>query len=149
MSVIDQITTDLNEALKGGDSVKVSTLRFLISNVNNAKIAKGSELTDEEVLGEIAKDAKRHKESIEAYDKAGRSELAEKEKKELEILSEYLPQQLSNEEIAKFVEEAISQTGASTVSDIGKVMSAVMEKVKGKADGSTVSAIVKEKLENG
>ena len=146
MSTLDTITADLTEALKSREEVKVSTLRLLISNINNAKIAKGEELSDDEVAEEIAKDAKRHRESIDAFVKGGRSDLADKEKEELAVLEKYLPEQLTREEIAKFVVEAISQTGASSPSNMGKVMSAVMAKVKGRADGGAVSALVKEKL---
>lgn len=146
MSVFATITADLLQALKSREEAKVSTLRFLISNINNSKIAKGSELTDEEVTAEIAKDAKRHRESIGAFKAAGRDELAEKEQVELAILGTYLPEQMSDDEVAKIVEEAISQTNASTMADLGKVMGVVMGKVKGQADGTLVSKIVKEKL---
>lgn len=132
--------------MRAKQEVEVSTLRFVISKIDNARIAKGGELTDDEVLVEIAKEAKRHKESIEAFRSAGREELAQKEESELKVLSLYLPEEMSKEEIGKFVDEAIAEAGAQTVSDMGKVMSKVMEKVKGKADGGTVSAIVKEKL---
>ena len=146
MSVFAKITADLLQALKSREEAKVSTLRFLISNINNAKIAKGSELTDEEVTAEIAKDTKRHRESIEAFKAAGRDELAEKEQVELAVLETYLPEQMSDDEVTKIIEEAISQTNASTMADLGKVMSVVMGKVKGQADGTLVSKIVKEKL---
>lgn len=146
MSLLEKIKQDLDNALKAGRVVEVSTLRFVISKTDNARIAKGSELSDDEALSEIAKEAKRHKESIEAFRSAGREELAQKEEAELKVLSGYLPEEMSREEIAKFVDEAISEAGASSISDMGKVMSKVMEKVKGRADGGSVSAIVKEKL---
>ena len=94
----------------------------------------------------VQKEAKQRRDSIEEFTKAGRQELADKEQKELEILQKYLPEQLSEEEIKKLVDEAISQTGASNISDMGKVMGALMPKIKGKADGSLVSKIVKESL---
>ncbi|MBI4037816.1 GatB/YqeY domain-containing protein [Candidatus Curtissbacteria bacterium] len=146
MALIDEIKTSLNEAVKSRDEVTISTLRFLISKLDNARIEKGSELNDSEVITEIAKDAKRHRESIEAYDAAGRTELSGKEKAELEVLSKYLPAQLSEGEIVKIVEEAIADITASQLSDMGRVMQLVMAKTGGRADGSLVSKIVREKL---
>jgi uncharacterized protein len=145
-SLLGQISQDLNLALKARDEVSVSTLRFLLSGIHNAKIAKGSELSDPEVLTEIAREAKRHKESIEAFEKAGREELASKEKAELGILQKYLPEQLTEEEISKVVLKVIAEVGATGAGDIGKVMGIVMARVKGKADGGVVSEIVKGKL---
>lgn len=145
-SLIDKINQDLIEALKAHDETRVSTLRFLIAGIKNARIAKEQDLSDEEILAEIAKDAKRHKESIEAYEKAERPELADKEKSELAILQSYLPAQMSEEEVVKIVDEVIAQMGASGSGDMGKTIGAVMAKVKGQADGSVVSRIVKEKL---
>lgn len=146
MSVLDQIRLDLNEALKARDEVKISTLRFVISKTDNARIAKGTELTDEEINLEINKDAKRHKESIDAFEKAGRGELVSKEKAELDILLKYLPEQMGDAEIGKLVDSAVQEVGARSLADLGKVMSVVMGRAKGQADGTRVSAIVKEKL---
>ena len=144
--LIDRITNDLREAMRGGDEIAVSTLRLVISNVKNAKIAKGSELSDEEVISVIAKDVKRHKESIAAFDKAKRGDLVQKEEAELAVLSGYLPTELPREEIAKVVEEVISQVEASGMQDMGRVMGQVMSRVKGQVDGADVLEIVKVKL---
>jgi len=147
MSVLsDKIRQDLTEALKQRDQVRVSTLRFLISHLENARISKGADLEDGEVLDQIAKDAKRHKESIEAFGKAGRSELVATETAQLKVLEEYLPKQLSGVEIGKIVDEVISELSPSGMADTGKVIGSVMSRVKGQADGVQVSAIVKEKL---
>ena len=146
MGLLVRIKQNLDAALKARRDVEVSALRFVISKIENARIAKGSELSDDEVLTEIAKEAKRHRESIEAFRGAGREELAQKEETELAVLSAYLPKELSKEEIEKFVDEAIGEVGARSVSDMGKVMSKVMEKVRGRADGAAVGAIVKDKL---
>ena len=142
----DKIHKELTDALKKKDEVRVSTLRFLISHLENARIAKGAELEDGEVLDQIAKDAKRHKESIEAFGKAGRSELVDAETTQLKVLEGYLPKQLSGEEIGKIVDEVISGLSPSSMADTGKVIGSVMSRVKGQADGALVSAIVKEKL---
>jgi uncharacterized protein YqeY len=144
--LLEGINEDLKEALKSGNSTSVSALRFLISKLNNAKIEKGSDLTDEEILSEIEKDAKKHKESIDAFEKAGRGELAAKEKAELEVLAKYLPEQMSDEELLAVVEDIVSSQEAKGPSVFGSVMSQVMAQVKGKADGGRVSAIVKQKL---
>ena len=146
MSLVSTIEDDLNIALKGRDEVTVSTLRLLLSNLHNAKIAKGDELSDDEVIGEIFKDVKRHKESIEAYEKAQRAELASKETKELEILKKYLPVQMDEAQITQIVNEVIAQINPTGLADMGKVMAGVMAKVKGQADGAEVSRIVKASL---
>ena len=142
----DTIQKSLIEAMKARDALRVSTLRMLNSELKNAKIDKKSELTEEEILKVVQKEAKKRKDSIESYEKAGRSELAESEKKELEILQEYLPEQMSDEDLVKIVDEAVKGTGASSMQDMGKVMSAVMPKVAGMADGGRVSSLVKQKL---
>ena len=146
MAFVDNLSADLNTVIKSKDEVAVSVLRILISNIKNARIAKGSDLTEDEVLGEISKDAKRHKESIEAFKKAAREELADKEAKELEVLEKYLPEQLGRDEVEKVVDEAIAKNNAASISDMGKVMGSVMGELKGQADGNLVSEIVKEKL---
>lgn len=146
MAVLDLINADLLEAQKKRDEVVVSTLRMLLAAVKNAQIAKGGELTDEEVLEQIAKSAKQHGESIEAYEKGGRSDLVEREKAELSILVKFLPEQMSEEEIGKIVDDVISSTGATGAGDLGRVMGPVMAKVKGQADGNIVSRVVKSKL---
>ena len=146
MALFENITEDLNKAVLAKDETGTSTLRMVVANLKNAQIAKGEELTDEEIVDEIAKDAKRHRESISAFEGAKRDDLVSKEKAELDVLSRYLPEQIAEADIEKFVDEAISAVKAATVADMGKVMSAVMAKVKGKADGSVVSAIVKRKL---
>ena len=149
MALLAKITEDLNKSLKGKDKMATSILRFLIAQVHNAKIKKGEDLEDEEVLLEIAKEVKRHKESIEAFEKGGRGDLAEKEKKELVILQSYLPEQLSEAEIAKIIEEQIAVAGATGSADAGRVIGQVMAKVKGQADGAIVAGLVKAKLSNG
>lgn len=144
---------DLQEELKQSmltrDELKTSVLRMLLSTISYLETQKGGagyEATEEDVMASIQKEAKQRRDSIEEFTKAGRQELADKEQKELELLQKYLPEQLSEEEIKKFVEEAISATGASSISDMGKLMGALMPKIKGKADGNLVNKIVREKL---
>ena len=131
------------------DEFKTSVLRMLISAIGYMEIQKGGagyEATEKDVLSTIEKQVKQRKDSIEQYEKAGRNDLADKEKLELEMLEKYLPEQMGEEEIKTLVKETIAQTGASNIQDMGKVMGALMTKTKGKADGSLVSKIVREEL---
>ncbi len=136
-------------ALKAHDDIKKSTLRMLISAIGYYEIQKGGAgyvATDEDVLAVIQNEAKKHRDSIEQFKLANRTDLVDKEQAELAILETYLPPQMNEQQISKLVEEAIEKTGASSLSDIGKVMGVLMSEVKGKADGTLVSNIVKEKL---
>lgn len=144
--LIDQIQEELKSAQLARDEVKVSTLRLLISEINNTKIAKGHELSDGEVLEVASREAKKRREAAAGFRSGNREGQALKEESELKILESYLPAQMSDEELTQVVEQAITEVGASSVSDMGKVMAAVMGKVKGQADGGRVSTLVKEKL---
>jgi uncharacterized protein YqeY len=145
-NMYEKIQQDLKQAQLSKEEMKVSTLRMLMSELKYAQIKKSEDLTDEDIIGVVQKELKKRQESIEAFEKAGRSEMAENEKKEVEILKVYLPPQLSDEELSKIVIDAIAQTGASTPSDMGKVIGVVMQKVGQSASGSQVSSIVKSKL---
>jgi len=145
--ILEKIDSDLKEAMKKKDSVKVSTIRMLRAAIKNLAIEKRTESLEEaDVLQIISKQVKQHKDSIGQFIKGGRTDLAEKESQELEILKSYLPPALSNEEIVAIVNEAIAEVGAQTKRDMGKVMKVVMEKVRGRADGKTVSQVVAEQL---
>ncbi len=140
---------ELKQAMLGKKDLEKSVLRLLLSAIGYYEIQKGGagySASDEDVLLVIEKQAKQRRESIEQFTTAGRKDLADKEAKELEILQTYLPRQLNNEEIQILVDEAVKQTGATTMQDIGKVMGALMPKTKGKADGAVVSKLVKEAL---
>jgi len=144
-----KLQEELKQSMLAKDDLKTSVLRMLLSAINYFEIQKGGAgytATDEDVISVISSQAKQRKDSIEEFKKAGRQELADKEKKELEILQVYMPAQMSEEEVKKLVDEAVSQTGATTMADIGKVMGALMPKVKGKADGNLVSNLVRAKL---
>lgn len=145
----DKIQEDLKQAMLSKAEEKLSTIRMLKSALQYFEIQKGGagyEATDEDVIEVVGREIKKRKESIEMFEKGGRQELADKEKRELETLQNYLPEQLSEGAIRTLVDEAISQTGAATISDMGKVMGALMPKTKGRADGGMVSSIVREKL---
>ncbi len=144
--LLKKLQDEMKAAMKSGDKDRLSVVRMLISEIKKVQIDKKRELTDEEIIQVLQRYAKQRKESIKQYREAGREDLAQKEEKELQVVQEFLPQPLSEEEIQKIVEEVIKETGASSMKDMGKVMKTVMEKVKGRADGSTVSSIVKKKL---
>lgn len=139
----------MKAAMLAKEEMRLSTIRMLKSAIQYHEIQKGGagyEATDEDVLEVVGREIKKRKESIELYEKGGRQELADKEKKELEILQTYLPEQLSEDEVRKLVADAISLTGAKTIQEMGKVMGALMPQTKGKADGQLVSSIVRESL---
>jgi len=146
--LLGRIKRDLLAALKSGDKLRASTLRLLLSAAQNAAIAKGrgAVLAEEELAEVLQKQAKQREESVEAYEKGGRSDLAEKEKQELEIVRAYLPEQLSEEEIRRLAREVVKEVGAKGPQDMGKVMGALMPKVRGRARGSAVSGVVKRLL---
>lgn len=142
----DRISEDLKTAMKARDQIRTSTLRMLLASMKNAQVERMHELDDDEVLEMAAREAKRRRESIEAFEAAGRDELVAKERAELAVLEEYLPAALSEVEIAALVEAAIAETGASSAKEMGAVMKALMPKVKGRADGAAVSNAVKSRL---
>lgn len=152
--LLNQLQSDLREAQLARDELKVSTLRLLLSEIKNAEIvlrqssgqAKGGVLTEEDIVSVIQKEIKKRKEAAEGFRKGGREEQALKEEAELKVLQSYLPEMLSNDQLTKIVEESITEVGAKTLPDLGKVMGVVMSKVKGRADGGTVSALVKDRL---
>lgn len=139
----------LKESMLAKDELRTSVLRMLLSSINYYEIQKGGagySATDEDVLTVTQSQAKQRRDSIEEYKKAQRQELVDKEQKELEILQAFLPEQMGEDEVKKLVDEAVQQTGATTIQDMGKVMGALMPKVKGKADGTLVSNLVKQAL---
>jgi len=144
--MIQKLQDDLKGAILSKDEARVSTIRFLLAALKNYQIEKQKELTDEDVVAVIQKQVKQHQESIESFEKGGRAEMVAKEKKELEILQSYLPNQMSETEVETVVNETISKLGASSITDMGKVMGSISSELKGKADMSLVSQKVKEKL---
>ncbi|KPJ56790.1 hypothetical protein AMJ49_03910 [Parcubacteria bacterium DG_74_2] len=164
MLLKQRIQGDLTEAVKRGEEITRSVLRMLIASITakekekrykliktqeelgQEEIEKQSELTNEEVIQLLQSEIKKRKEAVLGFEKGGKSDLAEKEKKEKEILEKYLPEQLSEEEIKKLAQEAIETTGVNTIKDIGKVMGELMPKIKGRAEGGKASEIVKKLL---
>lgn len=145
--LLEKINSDLVESMKAKDSLRTETLRMVKSALNYLKIEKKKEmLDDEDVLAVISKQVKQHKESVESFEKGGRAELADKEKKELAILEGYMPKQISPDELSKIIKETIQEVGAASKKDFGKVMKAVSAKLKNQADGKAVSRIVGEEI---
>ena len=142
-----KITDDLKAALKEGDKVKVSALRMLIAQIKNKKIAeRASELDDDSIVALLQKMVRQHKESIEQFKAGGREDLVSRETQEMTVLEKYLPEMMTQDELARVVAEEIEKAGASSPKDMGAVMGAVMARVKGRADGKAISALVREKL---
>lgn len=162
MSLYETIQQDLKDSLKQKDSTAVSVLRMVVSAVKNRELEKRnklskteevsdleelSKLTDEEIIEVLSKQAKQRKESIEGFKSGGRDELALKEQEELEVISKYLPEQLSEDEINKEIEKTVNEIKPSGMQDFGKVMGVLMARLKGKADGNIAGKLLKERLQ--
>ncbi|MBU1091611.1 GatB/YqeY domain-containing protein [Patescibacteria group bacterium] len=149
MDLKEKIQKDMITALKSKEEIKSSTLRMLLAAINNGEIGarkKDEGLSKEEIQKIIKSETKKRRDSIEAYEKANRTDLAEKEKKELSFLKEYLPEEISDKEIEKITGEAIADTGAHSMQDFGSVMKEIVKRTGGQADGKKVSEIVKKLL---
>jgi hypothetical protein len=136
----------MKTAMRDGDAHRRDTLRMVIAAAQNAAKEKREPLSDEEVLEVLTKQVKTRRESIKAFRDAGRDDLADKEQSEIDILAPYLPEQMGEDEVRALVVEAIASTGASSPREMGRVMGALMPKVKGRADGKLVSSLVNEEL---
>jgi len=146
MSLAQKIRTDLEQSLRKKDQLRCSVLRLALSSLHNAEIAQQKTLDDDGVIAVIDKEAKMRRESIEAFEKGNRQDLVAKEKAELAILLEYLPEQMTREQIVTAARKIISELGASSLKDKGKVMSQLMPQLRGKAQGQEVSEVVTELL---
>ncbi len=149
MRLKETLNEDMRKALRAKDTLRLSTIRLLLSAIKNLEIAKGKdkELKEIDLIGILSSEAKERKESIKEYKKGKRENLVEKETKELEIIKEYLPEELSPEELGRIIEKTIEEVGARDLKDMGKVMGAVMVKAKGRADGKVVNQMVRESLD--
>ena len=141
-----EIQARTNQALKAGDKLRVGALRLLSAAIKNKEVELRHELSDDEVRDVAGKEVKRRTESIEAFDAAGRTELADKERAERDVLSAYAPAQMAEDEVDALVDEALAATGATSMKEIGKVMGFVMGKAKGQVDGGVVQKKVRVKL---
>ena len=146
MEIQNRLSEDLKTAMKAKEKIKVETIRMVRAQLKDFQIAKGDELNEEDEISVLTNAAKKRKEALELYEKSDRQDLIEQEKQELEIISAYLPAQLSKEEVEKVVLKVMEEVEASSPRDLGKVMGATMKDLKGKADGRMVQEIVREKL---
>jgi uncharacterized protein YqeY len=147
MSIAERIDEDLVKAQKSKDTLRLSALRMIKSELRYKEIDKRKTLSDEETVAVLSTMAKRHRDSIEQFKTGNRSELVAKEEAELKVVQDYLPQQLSEDELSKLVDQSISESDAKGKSDLGKVMKQIMPKVKGRVDGKLLNQLVTAKLE--
>jgi uncharacterized protein len=146
MQLRERLQTEMKEAMKSRDALRLSAIRMVLSSVKNRDIEFRRELNDAEITETIATLCKQRRESIRLFKEAGRQELVDKEEAELKLMLEFLPQQLTREELEALVDKAIAETSATSGKDMGKVMKALVPNVSGRADGKLVSEVVKEKL---
>ncbi|MCB0077134.1 MAG: GatB/YqeY domain-containing protein [Anaerolineales bacterium] len=146
MSIHDELNQALKAAMRERNTGRRDTIRLLMTTLKNAEIEKGEALTAPEWQAQLQKQAKQRRDSIAAYDEAGRSDLADGERAELAIIESYLPEMMSDDEIGAAVDAQIAAVGANGLSDIGRVMGPLMSKLRGKADGAAVQRIVRERL---
>ena len=146
LSLSEQIMSDMKEAMKARDKVRLNTVRMIKSALMNEKIKAGHDLTAEEELTVLSREKKQREESIEEFTKANRKDLADETKQELAIVESYLPKQMTQEELNQAVSSAIAEANAQGKSDFGKVMKILMPKIKGKADGKAASDVVRKQL---
>ena len=146
MSLRDQIQSDITAAMRGGDSLRRDVLRMASNAAYNVEKKQQRPLTDEEYLAVLTREVKTRRESVEAYSKAGRDDLASRELAEIDILAEYLPQPLTEDELRALVDEGIAATGATSARDLGKVMGWLSPRTRGRADGKVVSVLVAQAL---
>ncbi|OOZ37214.1 GatB/YqeY domain-containing protein [Solemya velesiana gill symbiont] len=141
-----RIQDEMKAAMKGGDKPRLATIRLIMAAIKQREVDERIELNDEQVLAVLDKMVKQRRDSIAQYEQAGRTELAEQEHYEISVLQDYLPEALSEEEIASMVAKAIANSGAESIRDMGKVMGQLKPKVQGRADMGAVSTLVKQQL---
>lgn len=146
MSIVDQLNADMKEAMRNKEKTKLSVIRMVKSSLQNEQIKTGKELSEEEVITVLSREMKQRKDSLHEFQKAGRDDLASNVEVEIGILEHYLPEQLSEDELKQLIAQTINDVNATSKADMGKVMGALMPKVKGKADGGLVNKLVQEAL---
>lgn len=147
MNLSERLNEDMKQAMKSQDKFKLSTIRMVRATIKNLEIDLKRPLNDNEVLDILSREIKQRKDALQEFEKAGRDDLAANVRAEAEIIAVYLPEQLNEEEIKVIVQQTIQETGATSKADIGKVMSALMPKVKGRADGKLVNQAVQQLLQ--
>ncbi|MBS4749932.1 GatB/YqeY domain-containing protein [Carnobacteriaceae bacterium zg-ZUI78] len=147
MTLMEQLNTDMKEAMKAKDKERLSVIRMLKASVQKEQIEVGRDLTDDEALTILSRELKQRKDSIREFEKAGRTDLAEKTQFEVGVVEQYMPKQLSEDEVQEVLKAIIQEVGATSASDFGKVMGKAMATLKGQADGNIVNKLVKELLQ--
>ncbi|MGB8953902.1 MAG: GatB/YqeY domain-containing protein [Tumebacillaceae bacterium] len=147
MSLTERLNNDMKQAMKDKDKVRLSVIRMVRTAIKNAEIDQQRTLSDDEVIAVLNREMKQRRDSLQAFESAGRQDLVEEVKQEIQVLIDYLPAQMSEDEVRAVVREVIAEVGAAGKSDMGKVMSALMPKVKGRADGKLVNQIVGQELQ--
>lgn len=146
MNLLERLNQDMKNAMKNKEKVKLSVIRMVKSSLQNEQIKLGRELTDDDSLTVLNRELKQRKDSLHEFEQANREDLASKLRDEIAVLEDYMPEQLSEEEVSQIVQDTIAEVGATTKADMGKVMGAIMPKVKGKADGGLVNRLVQQHL---
>lgn len=144
--VKDKLTSDMKEALKSQDKIRLQTIRMVLASIKNAEIDKQRTLNEEEIVNVIQREIKMRKEALEQFARGGREDLVQQTEAEIKVLEGYLPQQLSDEELTSLIRETMDEVGAKSSKDMGKVMAALMPKIRGKADGRKANEIAKQLL---
>lgn len=147
MSLTERLTADMKQAMKDKDKVRLSVIRMVRTAMKNLEIDAKRELSDEDVITIMNRELKQRRDSLQAFESGGRQDLVEDMKAEIQVLISYLPEQLSEDEVRTIVKDVIASTGATGKADMGKVMSALMPKVKGRADGKLVNQVVSQELQ--
>jgi uncharacterized protein YqeY len=146
LNLLERLNQDMKNAMKNKEKDRLSVIRMVKSSLQNEKYKLGRELTDDDSLTVLNRELKQRKDSLHEFEQANREDLASKLRDEIVVLEDYMPEQLSEEEVTQIVQETIAEVGASTKGDMGKVMGAIMPKVKGKADGGLVNRLVQQHL---
>ena len=146
MSLLERLNEDMKQAMRNKEKEKLTVIRMIKASLQNEAIKLGKDLNEEQELTVLSREVKQRKDSLHEFEKAGREDLVEKIRTELQYVELYMPKQLSEDEVSKIVAETVAETGASSKADMGKVMAAIMPKVKGKADGSLINKLVQQHL---
>ncbi|WP_282154788.1 GatB/YqeY domain-containing protein [Cytobacillus gottheilii] len=146
MSLLERLNEDMKQAMRNKEKDKLTVIRMIKASIQNEAIKLGRELSGDEELTVLSREVKQRKDSLHEFEKAGREDLVEKIRTELQYVELYMPKQLTEEELSDIVKETIEETGAASKADMGKVMAAIMPKVKGKADGSIINKLVQQHL---
>ncbi|TJY43429.1 GatB/YqeY domain-containing protein [Cohnella pontilimi] len=146
MNLADRLNEDMKQAMKGGEKFKLSTIRLVRAAIKNQEIELRRPLDDSELIQVVSRELKQRRDSLQDFQRAGRDDLVANVSAEIDIISQYLPEQLTEEEVKVIVKQTMQETGASSKADMGKLMGALMPKVKGRADGKLVNQIVQQLL---